>query len=314
MSYSEEELAKLGRAFAELGAKPGQTPQEIDSWVSERGAIKKEPMNVSTTQHVQSSPRLPTFSGLDGNGEVSFSLWEFEVGCLKAEGVEEANVMQAIRRALRGPAANVLLNLGKKATVEELLAKLEVIFGDVCTSESILETFFSAKQMARESVAAWGCRLEQMLGQAKKKKAVGSGATTSMLRSKFWSGLADADVKMALRHLYDEDANFSKLLMRARAVEGEFGMKRVRVAEQVADPVVAKLDEILKRIGTLEGRVQAVEDRQSTGEEQTAQKHTANARSCYRCGSLDHLVRECPSRQGNGRGPTGEGPGWVPRM
>ena len=312
MSHSQEELLKLGQAVAQLGA--GKTAEELESWVKGRSVqIKDEGAEGGATQHIQVSPRLPVFSGSDGKGEVSFTLWEYELSCLKAEGIGEVALMQAVRRSLRGEAADILLNLGNKATVDELVDKLEVVFGDICTSESILEQFFSAKQLNRESVAAWGCRLEQTLMHAKRKKVVGVRDTDTMLRAKFWSGLADSDIKMSLRHLYDQKSSFSDLLVRARALESEFSLRKVRVAQQVPDPVNAKLDELLSKFSAFESRLGELESRQSAVED-TLRQGRGSSRSCFGCGSVTHLVRDCPTRQGNGQGSSQEGQGWARRV
>lgn len=302
---SEDELKRLGSAFAALGAKPDFSDGDVANWVKEMGVKlgvaesvkqeKTEPVGVGMAVQL---PRLPVFSGSDTkSGEVSFSLWAYEIQCLQTEGVSEAMILQAIRRSLRGHAAEVLLHAGDKVSLKTLLDKMEVVFGDVGTSEAVLEAFFSAKQGNKESVALWGCRLEELLRQARKKGAVDACASDSMLRSKFWSGIANANIKMALRHFCDTKPSFSELLRRARELEDEFRVT-AHIHQQGTDPVLSKLDEILKKTSQMEARITSLE-------KSAAQKAKGRPRECFRCGSPDHFVRECSfTGEGNEGGPS----------
>ncbi len=65
-------------------------------------------------------------------------------------------VAQAIRKSLRGQAKRALIPLGTTTTVDEMVNKLETIFGNVASGESVLQTFYLASQRSDESVAAGG--------------------------------------------------------------------------------------------------------------------------------------------------------------
>ena len=74
----------------------------------------------------------------------------------------EAIILQAVRRSLRGTAADILLHLGETVSVDEVLGKFEKVFGNILPPEAILEKFFSAKQIDGERVVTWACRLEDI--------------------------------------------------------------------------------------------------------------------------------------------------------
>ena len=91
-----------------------------------------------------------------------------------------------------------------------------------------------------------------------------------MLRGKFWSGLKDDKVKSAIRHKIDQGDSFKDLLKRARSVEMEnpsssskIGNKE-KVSELQQTASVDKLDEILKQLRALDGRVQKIERKSVT--------------------------------------------------
>ena len=65
--------------------------------------------------------------------------------------------------SLRGRATDVLLAMGSDATVRQILDKFDVRFGDIFPTDVTLEQFFTARQLLNESIAACGCRLEDLL-------------------------------------------------------------------------------------------------------------------------------------------------------
>lgn len=303
-------MIKLGRAFAALGCKPEYTAQEIDQWldtlpkkdtkteqteVSESKEQTKESVNIIT-----SHPRkLPIFSGGDSSKEVKFAQWKFEVKCLMIDPTQsEALVLQSIRSSLKGTAADVLLHLGERVSISDVLDKFEVVFGDVLSSEQLLEYFYSAKQETKESVALWGCRLEELLDKAQQAGGISKEAAISMLRSKFWSGISDQNLKAALRHHYDGGENYGELFRHARAIETELIQSQKVKCNQISQPNVpnkeSQLDSILAELKKLGERVGQIEARRNSGFQ----------RKCFGCGSVEHMVKNCPNKTSkNEQGP-----------
>ena len=160
------------------------------------------------------------FSGDGQKHDTSYAQWRSEVHSVWRSGLyQEAMVVTSIRRSLRGRAADVLLAMGADASVEQVLAKFDVRFGDVQPSDKALEHFFSARQLPSESVSVWGCRLEDLLSHVTDPSGV--AAARSMLRSRYWSGLYSDQIKNALRHHFDDGADFEVLLRQARMAEQE---------------------------------------------------------------------------------------------
>lgn len=172
----------------------------------------------TTVQQAFPQARLNTFSGTNAKGEVSYAIWRSEVrGYVRENLIPQTQVLQAMRRSLRGAAADVLLTLGDEVTVEGALGKLDSIFGDVWPADVLLEQFYTARQAEAENVATWACRLEKIASQARKVTYLDIG----MLRSKFWSGLRSVDLRNALRHKYDSGVAFEDLVGCGRVAEIE---------------------------------------------------------------------------------------------
>ena len=63
---------------------------------------------------------------MQNNASRMYEVWRYEVRCLKVDGLlSEANVLQAIRKSLRGTARETLIPLGEEATSDSMIAKLD---------------------------------------------------------------------------------------------------------------------------------------------------------------------------------------------
>lgn len=236
-------------------------------------------------------------------------------------------VIQTIRRSLRGIAADVLLHLGQDVSVTSILDKMDSMFGNILQPESILETFFSAKQTETESVTAWACRLEHLLEQLRQQQQNHQTATRDtnaeeMLRRKFFSGLHSGPVQAALRHKLDSDASYKDLLVSARTVEMELqGAKKKATSRQATTPSAGmdqKLDKILASITALEERMLAVERRSQIPDQSQQQQQkqwgsftqsrpqqprqvqsgriprpSTQQIQCFQCGEMGHKKNKC---------------------
>ena len=97
--------------------------------------------------------------------------------------------------------------------------KLDGFYGNVCTSETHVQSFYSDFQKDSESIVAYGSRLEQTLSRAIRYGHIELAAKDAMLRSKFWTGLKSQELRNSTRHLYDSVKDFQLLLKEIRKVE-----------------------------------------------------------------------------------------------
>lgn len=102
--------------------------------------------NISALAPSPYVPKLPIFSGSEEpqKGETPYEVWNFEVKCLKNSAyLPDHLLLQAIRNSLKGTARNMLVPLGEGATVDDILQKLDGFYGNVCTSENLIQSFYS---------------------------------------------------------------------------------------------------------------------------------------------------------------------------
>ena len=166
-------------------------------------------------------PKLPLFSGEGKPGECEFEVWRYDLNCLLRGGMYPSHILQeSIRNSLKGRARTVLLHLGERASISDVIAELEAIYGNVATSERLKEAFYCAKQGQNESVAEYSLRLERLLTNA--NLSLDRNTKDDMLRNRLWSGLRDNDLRNATRYKFESIFDFNVLRKEIRSIEEDF--------------------------------------------------------------------------------------------
>ncbi|KAH3799100.1 hypothetical protein DPMN_152703 [Dreissena polymorpha] len=153
--------------FDKVEKKPSAIPK---TFKFEQAVLSDQPsaslQNVSHFEfaHVYGNvPKLPFFSGEEPcpKGEVSFKEWLFEVKCLMNDkNLLPSNVLQAVRRSIRGSARQTLISAGENASLDSILLKFNSLFGTTFDKNNVTQEFFNASQHSDESVTAFACRLK----------------------------------------------------------------------------------------------------------------------------------------------------------
>ena len=107
--------------------------------------------------------------------------------------------------------------LGPSATAEEVLYKIDSVFGIVDEHAFKMLKFNAAFQADHEDVAIWSCRLKDLLVQDL-GSTYHSNDPNEMLRSRFWNGLRPS-LNDATGHLYRSIQNFDKLRVGVRRID-----------------------------------------------------------------------------------------------
>jgi len=259
-------------------------------------ASSQDPPPNPSVPHVIFPPRLSMFSG-ETDKDARYSLWRAEVVGLQSSHSESA-ILQAMRRSTKSLAADVLLHLPPSAKVVDILARFDQMFGCVQPAELQYEQFYTARQRADETIVAWACRLEQIISELKATdKNLTTDASSNMLCSKFWSGLAAPAARDALRHVKDNNATFTELLVAARQLEAEGGQPAAtRSSALQGSAASSELAEVLKKLQELNQRIDAMDKRQNKPSAAGSFKG-----KCHKCGEIGHKSFQC-KKSGNGIG------------
>ena len=158
--------------------------------------MRKMTMEITTT----AIPKLTWFCGSTPipKGHVSFTAWKHEVEGLMTIYSKRA-VIQAIKRSLKSPAAEVVWCLGQTASYEEIMEALETRYDDVAEGEVLLSELFSTTQGEKESLTEFASRLESILYRLLKlDDSRYDGGDPEILKVNFFRGLRDDRLREAL--------------------------------------------------------------------------------------------------------------------
>lgn len=210
-------------------------------------------------------PKIPQFSGTTtiSKGEISYPEWRFEINCLLNDPeMTESLIFQAIRSSLRGTARKMLLPMGEKATVEQIMTKLDSLYGETSSHEMLMQEFFNLSQNDDESVTDYGCRLELALQSAIENGYLACKERDCHLRHQLWHGLHSERLKDQTHHKFDSVRTYDQLLKEIRVVErGLTNTKsKARKVQHHAVVTADKVSELEKRmdekLGKLEERIE----------------------------------------------------------
>ena len=108
----------------DIPSKPdgfGSTPHDVSSIL--HSLIKEGALRTNI-------PKLSIFSGERVKGEASFKQWSYELQSLRRTYSESA-LREGIQRSLKGAAADTVHNMGPEATLDSIIKKFSIIYGNV---------------------------------------------------------------------------------------------------------------------------------------------------------------------------------------
>jgi hypothetical protein len=229
------------------------------------GDVEKEKTVMTLEKALIGRPYLPAFEGRN------YDDWKMEVNWLLASNIYSDYVIaQVVRNSLKGHTRKVLTSLSPHTSTRDIMAKMDEIYGNVKGGDSLLQEFFSAKQLDKESSSDWGIRLENILQRVIDTGEIDQAKGEDMLRRKFWKGLKSEKLREACRNTYESKETFTALRRKAREEEDDIELRRKetekefqRTEQKIEKPAIhqpiktnseteAKLDKILDRIKKLE--------------------------------------------------------------
>jgi hypothetical protein len=106
----------------------------------------------------------PWFSATDlKSGNATYELWRQDVKCLMEQSYDRDAILNAVRKSSRGEEGMVGMRLDLDANIDDVIRKLDSIYGSVDKKEILLPEFYGSRQQNDENVSHWSCRLEGII-------------------------------------------------------------------------------------------------------------------------------------------------------
>ena len=257
--FSPEDLAFLKLLKKEVKETPkSEETKDLKEWMLKYLAASGELQPIQETSEgkeppkpkeyipipkMREPPRISIFSGANNKGEATYELWRYEVCGLMADKLyDPENINYAVRRSLKGEAGTIAMHLGAKASIPEIIHKLDSIYGNVERKEDLLAQFYRARQEDNETVTKWSCRLEDIIGRAVERGIVQKKESNGMLHSMLWTGLK-TELKDISGHKYDTIKDFDELRIALRQIEKDHEERKSSSKPQIAKAAAASIEE-----------------------------------------------------------------------
>jgi hypothetical protein len=184
-----------------------------------------------------------------------------------------------MRKSLRKEALRVFLTYNRETTtIPALLISLDNVFGTSERGISLLQRFFLSRQQEAEDVAGFARRLQVDIHTARKH---GAAVEDRALREVFWKGLRQPEIRLALRHLYEQGGDFGNLVRQCRDVERDIYDSSHLGARAV-------------QVHQLTGSTSRPDN---TTRDQTSTKWNPQ---CWKCRKFGHIRKYCPDNANTG--------------
>ena len=260
-------------------------------------------------------PKLSIFSGERVKGEASFEQWSYELQSLRKTYSESA-LREGIQRSLRGAAADTVCNMGPEATLDSIIKKFTIIYGNVKSYDILMGDFYRASPHGEESVTLFATCIEGLLSNVRDiyPQQIPQAKEQQLLKDRLFygwqKGIRDS---VKYRHA-DTTVDYMTFLEECRKAEDQDGVGKskpkgkVKVAAATTSTSPSTYNEAFSRqlrkqqqqFDTLMSKVQAMVT--------TLQSHNAKAASTFNKGGPSIGMR------GKGRmpfsNPGGRGSPW----
>ena len=294
----------------------GSTPQDVSSIL--QSLIKEGALRTNI-------PKLSIFSGERVKGEASFEQWSYELQSLRRTYSESA-LREGIQRSLRGAAADTVCNMGPEATLDSILKKFTIIYGNVKSYDILMGDFYRASQGEEESVTSFATCIEGLLSNVRDKypHQIPQAKEQQLLKDRLFYGCKKG-IRDSVKYRHaDTTVDYMTFLEECRKAEDEDGVGKPRpkgkvkvAAATTSTPSPLTYNEAFSRqlrkqqqqFDTLMSKVQAMVT--------TLQSHNSQAASTCSKGGPSIGMRgkgRMPFVNPGGRGaPGGRGPPPQPR-
>ena len=179
-------------------------------------------------------PQLSIFSGERVKGEASFDQWSYELQSLRRTYSESA-LREGIQRSLRGAAADTVCNMGPEATLDSIIKKFSIIYGNVKSYDILMGEFYHANQGEEETVTSFATCIEGLLSYVRNKypQQIPQAKEQQLLKDRLFHG-CQKGIRNSVKYRHaDTTVDYMTFLEECRKAEYEDGVGKIKVKGKV---------------------------------------------------------------------------------
>ena len=242
----------------------GSNPQDVSSIL--HSLIKEEALRTNI-------PKFSIFSGERVKGEASFEQWSYELQSLRKTYSESA-LREGIQRSLRGAAADTVCNMGPEATLDSIIKKFSIIYGNVKSYDILMGNFFHANQGEEETVTSFATCIEGLLSYVRDKypQQIPQAKEQQLLKDRLFHG-CQKEIRDSVKYRHaDTTVDYMTFLEEYRKAEDEDGLGKIKLKGKVkvaaattaanspsySDAFAKQLKKQQQQFDALMGKVQAM--------------------------------------------------------
>ena len=273
-----------------------------------------------STVYVSRERKLPKLKGAaQGKDDPDVEEWVSDMrAALKSRPMPQREAAEFVFEHLGGEAKNEVRHRPEttRSDAEEILKVIETVFGDRSALPNLFEKFYKREQGAKEGLLEYSIALVTAWGKIEAQLDPNNSSPQTKdktLKDRLTEGVRDHHLQRELRRLNLEEPSLSFWDFRERGLKwlgtSNDPVVQSAVRETSTQPTDKTTSEILELLRKQQAAMQALKE-EVKGLQQI-RRPTWGDRACYRCGSRDHFIRECPNntQEGQGRGSAGRGRG-----
>ena len=167
-------------------------------------------------------PKLSVFSGEMLKGEASFEQWFYELQTLRKTYSESA-LRERIQRSLKGAAVDTICNMGPDASLDTIIKKFTIIYGNVKSYDILMGDFYRADQGEDETVTSFATQIEGLLSHVRDKfpNQIPLAKGQNLLKDRLFHGCQKSARDSVKYHHADPSVDYMTFLEECRKAEDE---------------------------------------------------------------------------------------------
>ena len=158
-------------------------------------------------------------------GEASFEQWSYELQSLRKTYSESA-LREGVQRSVKGSAADTVHSMGPGASLDTIIKKFSIIYGNIKSYDILMGDFYCADQGEDETVTSFATHIEGLLSYVRDKfpNQIPLAKEQELLKDRLFHG-CQKSIRDSVKYRHaDPSVEYMTFLGECRKAEDEDGI------------------------------------------------------------------------------------------